>query len=149
MWQESCNWPRSGFWCRMMCFRHFFLSGFSVLCPTCAHFHAYTCEDAVRHSVYHAIPSQLIPSPSSRYVRRQRNSVFLASTPIVTPLGKTTDGMHTTRFFSLCPLIVDVLGAHFLPALSFTFYLFSFIFINLDCSSIFFFLALRRLLPDI
>ena len=64
------------------------------------------------------------------------------STPIVTPLRKTTDCMHQ---YSLRPLIVGVLGTHFLPrsivCLRSVFLCIHFIFINIDYSSIVFWLS--------
>ena len=48
-----------------------------------------------RLTIHRKFPTQHIPL--SQYVRRRRNRCFFASTPIVDPLGKTTDCMHPEK----------------------------------------------------
>ena len=95
---------------------------------SCAHLHmhVYSCDDTSRYSVYHAIPSQLIPW--SHYARGQRSSVFFASMQIVLSLGKAVDCMHQRKCPHLRPLAVGVLGTplYLLPPICLPSYLLCF-----------------------
>jgi hypothetical protein len=107
-----------------------------LVSPSCAHLHAYGCDDAFRYSVYHAIPSELILS--SHYVRGRRNlaSFFFCVHADFCPFRENN------RLYALCTQSWQSSPSHSWspgdtcsPPLSFPSYLFVFIFPSFSLTS--------------
>ena len=121
------------------------LSGFSVLCSSpCVYLRG-------RVSVLGLLRDPF-PTDSILTISEGKEMwCFFASTPIVAPLGKTSDCTHWAKSLLASPSHTRSLGNTFSsPSIVYllsVFFVFTFIFINLDCSSVIFWLY--NACPDI